>query len=172
MATVYWPKIIPPGAYVTGQGTSVEQVIFRESFTGDGIANTFNLTGAITNASFATGSWSAARIATTAPGEINSDPGYQPIYDSIVLFIRNRINVVSISLAGLVTLDFIPRAGENFVIWYWYNLQSGDDIANDVDNTWLTTIIPDNGTTQAMCGWMIGMSLKDYIVEKLKGNIQ
>lgn len=128
MATAYWPSIVPPNAYVTGQGTSLEQVVFREQFTGDGLTTTFQLTSSIGNAIFVSGAWSASRILTTAPSHINDNINYQPIYDSTNIFTRNRINVVSINSSGLVTLDFAPRSGQNFVIWYWYHLQSGDDI--------------------------------------------
>jgi len=46
------------------------------------------------------------------------------------------------------------------------------DIQNDVSNTWLTNTVSDNASTQAMCPHMIGMKYKDYIKEKLKGNIK
>jgi len=46
-----------------------------------------------------------------------------------------------------------------------------DDIANDVTITWLDSTVADTAYTQAMVPWMIGMSFRDYIVDKIKGNI-
>lgn len=45
-------------------------------------------------------------------------------------------------------------------------------IETDTETTWLDSIIPDTPTTQAMCGWMIGLKFRDYIQEKLAGNIK
>jgi len=46
------------------------------------------------------------------------------------------------------------------------------DLENDTTTTWFDTIVPDNGTTQAMIPWIIGMTLRDYTIDKLKGNIK
>jgi len=57
----------------------------------------------------------------------------------------------------------------------WINSGRGtlyDDIANDTTHIWLDDTIPDNATNQSMIPWMIGKTFKNYIVEKLKGNIK
>lgn len=46
------------------------------------------------------------------------------------------------------------------------------DIQNDSSNTWLDGIVVDSVQTQAMTPQMIGMTLRSYIIEKLKGNIK
>jgi len=45
-------------------------------------------------------------------------------------------------------------------------------IETDTETTWLDTTIPDTPTTQAMCSWMIGLDFREYIQEKLAGNIR
>ena len=45
-------------------------------------------------------------------------------------------------------------------------------IQNDATTAWLDTVVPDNGTTQAMCPWMINLSFRAYIQDKLKGNVK
>lgn len=47
-----------------------------------------------------------------------------------------------------------------------------DVVKNDATTAWLDTVIPDNATTQAMCSWMIGFDFRQYIQDKLKGNIK
>lgn len=57
----------------------------------------------------------------------------------------------------------------------WLNGGRGsiyDDITNETTTLWLDNVIPDNATTQAMIPQMVGLSLRTYIVEKLKGNIK
>lgn len=57
----------------------------------------------------------------------------------------------------------------------WMNSGRGslyDDVAADTDTTWLDTEVPNNATTQAQCPWMMGLTFRDYIVEKLKGNVK
>lgn len=57
----------------------------------------------------------------------------------------------------------------------WENSGRGpiyDDITNDSTTSWLDTVVPDNGTTQAMCPWMIGLSFRTYLVGKLKGELK
>lgn len=46
------------------------------------------------------------------------------------------------------------------------------DVTNDTTTSWLDTEIPDTPQTQAMCDWMIGLDFREYIVDKLKGNIK
>lgn len=46
------------------------------------------------------------------------------------------------------------------------------DIENDSSISWLDSTVLDTAQTQFMCPWMVGMTLKLYIVEKLKGNIK
>ena len=47
-----------------------------------------------------------------------------------------------------------------------------DDIQNDTVLGWLDDVVPDNGTTQAMCSWMIGKDFREYIISKIKGEIK
>ena len=47
-----------------------------------------------------------------------------------------------------------------------------DDLANDTGILWLDDTVVDDAYTQAMVPWMIGMSFKDYIVSKIKGEVQ
>jgi len=57
----------------------------------------------------------------------------------------------------------------------WINSGRGtiyDDIANNDTHSWLSITIDDNAGTQDMVPWMIGLTFKYYIVEKLKGNIK
>lgn len=57
----------------------------------------------------------------------------------------------------------------------WQNSGRGDiydDVLNDTTTAWLNDIVPDNGTTQAMCAWMIGLDFRTYIIDKLKGNVK
>jgi len=54
----------------------------------------------------------------------------------------------------------------------WINSGRGsliDVVGADTITTWFDTIIPDNGTTQAMIPWMIGLDFREYIQDKLKG---
>jgi hypothetical protein len=46
------------------------------------------------------------------------------------------------------------------------------DIDNDVSNAWLNDVVPDNPVTQAVVPWMIGMSLRQYTKDKLKGLVK
>lgn len=46
------------------------------------------------------------------------------------------------------------------------------DAINTHSNAWLDSIVADNPYTQSLCSWMIGMTLRSYMIEKLKGNIQ
>ena len=101
------------------------RLVYRENFTGDGISNVFTLNGTLQNAGYTTGSWSSANILTALQADI-TDLNGKPIYDSVIPIYRDRINVSTISPLGTVTLDFIPLAGQQFSIWYWYQLTSSD----------------------------------------------
>lgn len=103
---------------------------FREEFQGDGIATTFQLDGSITNGSFDSGSWDVNVILLTQPKDIARKDNFKPVYDSALLFVRNRVSVVSISASGLVTLSHAPRSGVDFNIYYWYDLKT-DDVIDD-----------------------------------------
>jgi len=57
----------------------------------------------------------------------------------------------------------------------WKNSGRGSlysDIENDSQFSWLDLTVPDNQTTQELIPWIIGLTLKDYIVKKLKGEIK
>jgi hypothetical protein len=103
------------------------QLVFREQFTGNGAATTFQLTSNVGNATFGVGSWDAGQVVTTYPAHITLTDK-KPAYDSALPIIRNRISVSSINGTGLVTLDFAPQA-ENFFIWYWYTLTQKDHLS-------------------------------------------
>lgn len=101
--------------------------MFREQFTGDGLTTTFQLVGLIENATFNAGTWDALSLKITYPSDVVNQSG-EPIYDGLILFIRNRISVVSISPTGLVTLSHPPRSLVNFDVWYFYELQDSDKL--------------------------------------------
>lgn len=94
--------------------------LVRETFTGNGAATTFQLTGNLGNATFETGEWVVGAVKTAMAAYATKTTGAS-LYDSLLPLLRNRISVSSISAGGLVTLDYAPMA-ENFYIWYWYDL--------------------------------------------------
>jgi len=56
----------------------------------------------------------------------------------------------------------------------WRNSGRGS-IYNDLSNesiSWVNIVVPDTPSTQVKCPWIIGMTLKGYMVEKLKGEIK
>ena len=99
-------------------------VVFKENFTGNGTDQTFTLTGAIQNATWKNGAWDIKKVLITKAASITNSSG-GALYDSAIPLYRDRISVVSISAAGLVTLDYIPRA-EAFSIYYWYQPARND----------------------------------------------
>jgi hypothetical protein len=46
-----------------------------------------------------------------------------------------------------------------------------DNLNNNNTSTWLDNTVLDTPQTQYMCPWMIGMTFREYFIEKLKGNI-
>lgn len=103
--------------------------LFRETFTGDGAAVTFQLTGNVGNATFETGEWTVDGV-KTAMQAYATTTGRATLYDSALPLIRNAISVSSISAAGLATLDYAPMA-ENFYIWYWYDTSTNGSAIED-----------------------------------------
>jgi hypothetical protein len=101
------------------------RLVFRENFTGNGSATGFVLTGALQNAGFSVGSWSAANVLNALQVDITDFDG-KPIYDSNIPIYRDRINATLVDSFGNVTLNFAPLAGQQFSIWYWYQLQAGN----------------------------------------------
>jgi hypothetical protein len=101
------------------------RLVFRENFTGNGSSTSIVLTGALQNAGFSVGSWSAANILTALQVDI-TDLNGKPIYDSVVPIYRDRINVTSVDSLGNVTLNFAPLNGQQYSIWYWYQLQASN----------------------------------------------
>jgi len=105
--------------------------------------------------------------------------------------VRRRNNILeqlidNVGLAGVLSGTFadVTDAHENLTeiqIVYsaamdaWLSSGHGtvyDDIANDTQLPWLEDTVADNPYTQAKVPWMIGIKYKDYIVDKIKGNIQ
>jgi len=100
----------------------LRRLVFRETFTGDGSATTFQLAGP-DNATFAIGAWASANIQSALPAHVTNATTKKPIYDSLIPISRNRIGVSSISAAtGIATLNYAPRNGVLFYIFYWYEL--------------------------------------------------
>lgn len=65
------------------------------------------------------------------------------------------------------------RDADEFSSWTTSGLGSLTSVVtNDNDTDWLDLVIPDFAHTQALVPWMIGLTLRYYIVEKLKGNIK
>lgn len=101
------------------------RVVFQEQFTGTGAQVAFTLTGSILNGSFSSGSWAIGNVMTTYPADVTSTSN-GALYDSANIFTRNRISVSSINGSGDVTLSHAPRSGEDFYVWYWYEIQDAD----------------------------------------------
>lgn len=104
------------------------RLVFKEDFVGDGVATTFQLTGAIQNGTFTEGSWSDANIVTSLPGEIVRSDNLKPTYTVVPNILGTRIGVDSISPTGLVTLNGAVRSGIGVSIYYWYTTQDTDTI--------------------------------------------
>lgn len=101
------------------------RLVLKEQFAGDGEQTVFDLTGIILNGTFSTGAWSADNVLTTEAAHVTKTTK-KALYDSLNVFTRNRIAVSSIAADGAVTLDYAPLAGEEFYIWYWYEIQDFD----------------------------------------------
>lgn len=103
--------------------------------------------------------------------------------------IRRRENVLeqlidNVALAGILSGHFTDEAdafdklvalqeSHEIALSSWKNSGLGS-IFNDIDadaTAWLDATVADTPSTQAMCSWMIGMKFKDYMIDKLKGNI-
>jgi len=98
-------------------------VVFKESFTGDGVTKTFTLDGTILNATFLSGAWIVEDVQITKSVSITKTNG-KAIYDSLNVFTRHRIASESVSAAGVVTLNYAPRNEAVFYIYYWYELSN------------------------------------------------
>lgn len=103
--------------------------VFKERFIGDGIATTFQLTGIILNGSFSTGAWDAGQLQSLLDNDIVGLDNKRT-YDSTNLLTRNEIRILSVSLTGLVTLNYAPRVGVDIFVYYWYAPKDGDVIDN------------------------------------------
>lgn len=109
-----------------GGQVSPLSLVYSEEFTGTGTDLIFTLTGAVTNATYQLGSWVLSRVANTLPSDVTTAQD-GALYDSGNIFTRHRISVVSINAGtGEVTLDYPPRNGAVFKIWYWYTLKKTD----------------------------------------------
>lgn len=116
-----------PSVSIFGGAPRTIYIVLRETFTGDGSDTTFQLTSGVGNCTFDKGAWAAAQIATAYPAHITGTDK-APTYDSTNIITRNRISVSSIDANGLVTLDYAPRDGVSFYVWYWYTLSANDEI--------------------------------------------
>jgi hypothetical protein len=132
-------------------------------------------------------------------GQIDSDPArvkvktkkYNTRAKSHTEGNRRRANIVeqlidNVGLAGVVSGTFadVDDAHDKLVELQelhsssfsgWKNSGRGsliDVIQSDATTTWLDDVIPDTAGTQAMVPWMIGVSFRSYIQDKLKGNIK
>lgn len=112
----------------SGTGITIENLIFKEEFTGNGVLTTFQLDGTILNGTFAQGVWDASNIQIGSSKNVTNTSGNK-IYDDSIFFVltRNEISVVSISGTGLVTLSHPPRSID-FNIYYVYRVNTNDDI--------------------------------------------
>lgn len=104
----------------------VNRVVFREQFTGDGSTVEFALAGSSLNATWRAGGWTVDRVLNTLPSYATNTSG-SPVYDGLVPLVRHKATVGSINATtGIVTLDYAPRNGVDFYIWYWYELHEHD----------------------------------------------
>ncbi|GAG35609.1 unnamed protein product [marine sediment metagenome] len=99
-------------------------VLFSQNFLGNGLTKQFKLTGT-DNAVFKNGVWNASRILITSPVFCHKPDGSR-VYDSKILLKREVINVESITLDGVVSLDYFPQKGAKFCISYFYQLERAD----------------------------------------------
>lgn len=113
---------------VSGNGGPILNRVFKERFTGNGILTTFQLDGDIENGTFILGSWMGSSIQIGLPKHA-TNTSENALYDAGILFVltRNRIQVVSISPTGLVTLSHPPQTAD-FFIYYWYKVGPVDQI--------------------------------------------
>jgi len=103
-------------------------IVAREKFTGDGSTKIFQLSGSSNdgfNVTYSKGNWEAADIQVQLPTKITST-SWVDIYDSLVFFSRNKISVLSISSAGVVTLNYAPRNTIEFYVYYYLQLDISD----------------------------------------------
>ncbi len=108
---------------------NAERVVFRDQFQGNGSDVTFTLDGP-DNATFDIGAWSAANIASNLPAHVTKT-NKKPLYDSLIPISRNRISVSDLNTTtGVVTLDYAPRNGADFYVWYWYTLAAADVLSD------------------------------------------
>jgi hypothetical protein len=133
---------------MTGVQNLTSRVVFKEAFTGNGSSNTFNLNGTILNAAFATGAWGSGYIVISMTAYI-TDLNGNVIYDSIIPIYRDKIQVTSVDSSGLVTTDFIPLAGQQGYIWYWYQLTTTDSLSYYYREDFVTYAESEAGTDVA-----------------------
>lgn len=121
-------------------------VVFCEVVTGDGLSTQFQLNGLIANGEFISGGWQATNILNTLHSDVTDLAG-KPIYDggALSVFTRHRISVDTISITGLVTLDYIPLNNQVFKVWYWYDLQGTDRIDNYYREDFVASMEETNG---------------------------
>lgn len=146
---------------IDGGSVAELRLIFKETFIGDGISNSFQLQGNIVNAVFSEGSFDVSRISTTSPVDIVRTDNQKPTYDGVPNFLNSKISVVSVSPTGLVLLSAAPRSGVSVDVYYWYQTQDGDVITGYERNDYVSSMEADNDRIDA--------KLDDHINEE--GNV-
>ena len=107
--------------------------------------------------------------------------------------VRGRNNIINIlvghtGMGGVLSGAFSDETDANNklisimeyyadLISSWIKTGQGTLIENMIDDSilehnWLDTVVPDTMQTQMMTPFMIGITLRDYIVDKLKGIIE
>lgn len=149
---------------MSGVQNLTSRVVFKEAFTGNGVSNTFNLNGTVLNAAFATGAWGSGYIVLSLTAYI-TDLNGNVIYDSIIPIYRDKIQVTSVDSSGLVTTDFIPQAGQQGYIWYWYQLTTTDTLSYYYREDFVTYAESEAGTDVATAVYVGPTAFSNVVVK-------
>lgn len=151
--------------------------VFRETFVGDGVSTTFQLTGAIQNGTWEQGTWDSNNIILANRCDITT-ANFGPVYDSTNIFTRNRVKVISADSAGTITLDYAPRLNQEVYIWYWYSVADNDIIYDyqredyvaemevGSDHTHTLAQITDYDEDNYLHPWSVDMSIEYDTISK------
>lgn len=118
----YWNVALSDWVELSSIDTFYTCYCFRETFTGNAVNKTFQLTGAIQNGTLAL-PWNAINVRGKDIIGI-TELDYAPVYDSVKKLDRHQVKSINVSVGGLVTTDYAPRLGVTFYIWYWYSVPS------------------------------------------------
>jgi hypothetical protein len=118
----YWNVALSDWVELSSIDTFYTCYCFRETFIGNAVDKTFQLTGNIQNGTLAL-SWNASNVRGKDIIGI-TEVDYAPVYDSVKKLNRNQVKSILVSAGGLVTTDYAPRLGVTFYIWYWYTVPS------------------------------------------------